>query len=256
MITVHDIEAKLAEWAPLTLAVKDDPVGLQAGERGKPVKHVMVSLDVTLAVIAEAAAMGADLLVSHHGIVKSYELRPTDGTDAGAVLLAVCRAGLASVAMHTNLDAAPGGINDVMAAMIGLTDVSVYDKKEGIGRIGILAEPTGAKTFAERCKTVFKTGVVRYHDAGKPVKTVALCSGGGGSLFEDAIIAGCDTFVTGDVGHAKFLTAQNQGINLLDCGHFATENIIVPVVAEYLQKAFPDLTVTLSGETAEPFRCL
>ncbi|MDR1693439.1 MAG: Nif3-like dinuclear metal center hexameric protein [Oscillospiraceae bacterium] len=256
MITVHDILKKLEEWAPLNLAVKDDPVGLQAGERFKSVRKVVISLDITKAVIAEAVAGGADLIVTHHNIVRTYELRPTDETDAGGVLLALCRSGLASVAMHTNLDAAPGGINDVMASLIGLNDVSVYDQKEGIGRIGTLPDPTDTQTFAKHCKEVFRSGVVRYHDAQKPVSRVAICSGGGGSLFFDGIKAGCDTFVTGDVGHHYFLTAANQGVNLLDCGHFATENIIVPVIADFLQKAFPELTVILSGEESEPFRCL
>lgn len=254
MITVHDIEAKLAEWAPLSLAEANDPVGLQAGERRKPVTHVMVSLDVTLAVIEEAIAQKADVIVSHHDIVWPNRLRPTDDTDAGAVLLALCRSGMASIAMHTNLDAAPGGINDVLARMIGLTNVQIFDEK--IGRIGTLPEPVSAREYAARCKKVFGSGVVRFLDAGKPVKTVAVCSGGGGKLLEDGIKAGCDTYVTGDVAHHYFLTAQNRGVNLLDCGHFATENIIVPVVAEYLQKTFPELKVTLSGEDAEPFQCL
>lgn len=254
MITVHDIERALFDLAPLSLAMKDDKVGLQAGERHKPVRRVLVSLDVTQKVIHEAVfSVRAGLIVSHHGI---GGFRPTDDTDAGAVLLTLCQIGVASIAMHTNLDAAQGGVNDVLAKLTGLTDVRIFDEKDGIGRIGKLPKPMAARDFAARCKEAVKTGVVRYHDEGRPVQTVALCSGSGGSLLEDAIRSGCDTFLTGEVRHNHFLTARNQGVNLIECGHFATENVIVPVVADYLRKTFPELIVSLSGETAEPYQCL
>ncbi|MDR0326339.1 MAG: Nif3-like dinuclear metal center hexameric protein [Oscillospiraceae bacterium] len=256
MITVNDIEKALFGWAPLSLATKGDKVGLQTGERSKSVRRVLVSLDVTQAVIREAVFTArADLIVSHHGILRD-ETRPTDDTDAGLVLLTLCQTGVASIAMHTNLDAAKGGVNDVLAERIGLVDVRVFNQEYDIGHIGRLPAPMSVQDFAAQCKAAVKTGVVRYYDAGKTVQTVALCSGGGGFLLEDAIKAGCDTFVTGDVKHSQFLTAQNQGVNLLCCGHFATENVVVPVVAAFLQKRFPDLEVLLSGETSEPFQCL
>jgi dinuclear metal center YbgI/SA1388 family protein len=236
--------------------MKDDKVGLQAGERHKPVRRVLVSLDVTQAVINEAVFTArADLIVSHHPMLYGID-RLTDDTDGGAVLLALCQTGLAAIAMHTNLDAAEGGVNTVLAERLGLTDVRVFDEKYGIGRIGKLPRPTDVKTYALQCKSALGCAVVRYHDANRPVKTVALASGGGGLTLEDGIKTGCDTFVTGDVKHHEFLMAQNQDINLLGCGHFATENIIVPAVAEYLRKKFPKLTVTTSRETSEPYQCL
>lgn len=255
MITVNDIERALFDWAPLSFAVKDDPVGLQVGERSKPVRHVLVSLDVTQAVLNEAVFSHADVIVSHHRIWRDG-IQPTDDSDAGALLYNICLSGLASIAMHTNLDAAEGGVNDVLANVLGLTDVRVFDKKDGIGRLGLLDPTMSVRAFALHCKSAVNTCVVRYFDAGKPVHNVALCSGGGDSLLDDAINAGCDTFVTADVKHHKFLVAQNQGVNLLDCGHFATENVIVPVIADYLMKTFPDLKVTMSRETKEPFECL
>ena len=254
MITVNDIEKALFEWAPLSLAMKDDTVGLQAGERHKPVRRVLVSLDVTQAVIHEAVFKArADLIVSHHGVRSS---RPTDDTDAGLVLLHLCQTGVASIAMHTNLDAARGGVNDVLATLIGLEDVAVFDELYGIGRLGWLLRPMTVQNFASHCKKAVKTCVARYHDAGRPVQTVAVGAGGGGAVLEDAIRAGCDTYFTGDVKHHDFLTAQNRGVNLVECGHFATENVIVPVLADYLQKSFPELEITCSSAAAEPYRCL
>jgi dinuclear metal center YbgI/SA1388 family protein len=253
MITVNDIEKALFELAPKDLAMDKDYVGLQAGERNKPVKHVLLSLDVTQKVISEAVLINADLIVSHHGL---WDVRPTDDTDAGAAMLALCRSGAASVAMHTNIDAAQGGINDILTGKLGLTDVSVFDKKYGIGRIGRLPGGMIVRKFAEVCKNELKTCVVRFHDAGKPVQIVAVSCGGGSMLLEDAIAAGCDTFFTGDMKYHDFLIAQNRGINLVECGHFATENVIIPAMAEFLQRRFRDITITQSRESKEPYQCL
>ena len=255
MTSVNDIERALFEWAPLSFAMKDDKVGLQAGERHKTVRRVLVSLDVTQAVISEAVFSRADLIVSHHGILFG-EFRPTDDTGAGGILLTLCQTGLASIAMHTNLDAAKGGINDALARLLGVTGIRVFDEKYGIGRIGRIAAPLPVHDYAAQCKAALKTGVVRFHDAGRPVETVALGPGASGFILEDAILAGCDTFVAGDIKHHEFLIAQNSGINLLDCGHFATEKIIVPVLADYLREKFPNLSVEISKASKEPYQCL
>ncbi|MCL2003803.1 MAG: Nif3-like dinuclear metal center hexameric protein [Oscillospiraceae bacterium] len=256
-ITINDIERAMFEWAPASLAMRDDRNGLAAGDRRGRVSHVLAALDVTLNTIAEAKALGADVIVAHHPIVWGDKAPwPSSDTDAGSILLALCGVGVAAVTMHTNLDAARGGINDVLARLIGLEDVRIFDEKDGIGRMGRLPKPMSAKDYAVQCKAAVGTGVVRYYDAGRPIEAVALCSGGGAAVFPDAIKAGCDAFVTGDVKHSDFLIAQNQGVTLFSCGHFATENIITPVVADYLRAQFPGLKVTLSRETAEPFVCL
>jgi dinuclear metal center YbgI/SA1388 family protein len=257
MFTVNDIEKALFEWAPASLAMKGDNNGLIAGDRRKPVTHALVSLDLSLRTIAEAVRTGADVIAAHHPVVWGDKLPfPTGDTDAGNILLTVCASGLAAISMHTNLDAAQGGINDVLAGLIGLENVTVFDEKDGIGRIGRLPRPMTAQDFAAQCKAALKTGVVRFADAGKPIQTAAICSGGGSFMLEDAIRAGCDAFLTGEAKHSTFITAQNQGVSLLECGHFATENVIVSHVAEYLRGKFPGLNVSVSNETAEPYQCL
>jgi dinuclear metal center YbgI/SA1388 family protein len=257
MFTVNDIEKALFELAPGNLAMKKDKNGLIAGNRGKSAAHVLVSLDVSQSTISEASEIGADVIAAHHPIVWGEASPwPNSDTDAGNILLSLCAGGLAAITMHTNLDAAQGGINDVLARMLGLEDVTVFDEKDGIGRMGQLSRPVAVRDFAARCKAALKTGVVRYHDAEKLVRTVAICSGGGAFMFEDAIRAGCDAFLTGEAKHSTYITAQNQGVSLLECGHFATENVIVPHVAEYLTGKFPGLKVTQSRSATEPYQCL
>jgi dinuclear metal center YbgI/SA1388 family protein len=256
-LTVNDIEQALFDWAPKDLAMKGDTNGLAAGNRHKAVTHVLTALDISQKTIAEAAALGAELIVAHHPIVWGEGAPwPNSDTDAGNILFSLCGAGLAAITMHTNLDAAQGGINDILAEKIGLTDVFIFDKTDGIGRMGKLPEPYLLHDFAAQCKKALKTCSVYFYAAGRPVENVALCSGGGGFLLEEAVKAGCDTFLSGEIKHSQFLTAQNQSVNVIECGHFATENIIVPAVAEYLAEKFPDLTVTQSTSKTGPYQCL
>jgi dinuclear metal center YbgI/SA1388 family protein len=259
MTTVNDIEKALFDWAPLSLAMKDDKNGLQAGERYKPVRRVLLSLDVTQDTIDEAVTTRADLIVSHHPVLFGID-RPTDDTDAGSILLKLCRTGIASIAMHTNLDATAGGVNDKLAALAGLKLVRVFGVQpsisDGLGRLGQLPEPVPIKTFAELCQKVLNAACVRFYDAGKPVSLVAVCGGSGGSVLECAIRAGCDTLLTGELKHSLRLTSRNQGINVVECGHFATENIIMSNIAEYLANRFPEVEMLLSENSKEPYQCL
>jgi dinuclear metal center YbgI/SA1388 family protein len=257
MITVNDIENALFEWAPKDLAIKGDFNGLVAGNRHTQVTHVLAALDVSQNTISEAAEIGAELIAAHHPIVWGEGAPwPNSDTDAGNILLTLCGAGIAAITMHTNLDSAQGGINDVLARLLGLENVGVFDKKEGIGRMGLLPKPMTVKEFSAHCKAVLKTCTVRFHDAGSHVQKIALCSGSGAFVFEDAVKAGCDAFVTGEAKHSVFLTAQNLGASLLECGHFATENVIVPTLGEFIKKRFPEIKVTLSRGTEEPYQCL
>ena len=107
-----------------------------------------------------------------------------------------------------------------------------------------------------KCKQVLNSGVVRFSDSGKPVSRVAVCGGSGGDFFEQAIANGCDTFVTADVKHHLFVRAKHLGINLFDCGHFATENIIIPVIQQQLEQDFPNLQTIRTQNNKEPFQCL
>ena len=257
MITVNDIEKALFEWAPPSLGMKGDNNGLVAGDRHKPVTHALVALDLSQRTIAEAVEIGAEVIIAHHPVVWGDKLPfPNSDTDAGNILLSICRAGLAAIAMHTNLDAAQGGVNDVLARLIGLTEVKIFDEKDGIGRIGRLPQPMTAQAFAAQCKAALKTGSVRFFDAGKPIQNVALCSGGGSFLLEDATRFGCDAFLTGEAKHSTFLTAQNQNVSLFECGHFATESVVVPEIAKFISVKLPSLTVTVSSSVTEPYQCL
>ncbi|MBQ6116753.1 MAG: Nif3-like dinuclear metal center hexameric protein [Oscillospiraceae bacterium] len=247
MSTVREIEQMLFAWAPRELAMGYDNVGLLVGDPNAPVERILVSLDITEAVAEEAKEIGAQLIVSHHPVMNCtwhpvQTLRADDRQ--GRILTGLVRSGIAAVCMHTNLDAAEGGVNDVLALRLGLEEIEPLSE-EKIGRIGTLkceiplVEFTGFVLKSLRCNGL------RYTDRGKPVRRVAVGGGSCGDLIGQAIARGCDTFVTSDLKYHDFLDATE--INLIDAGHFPTEDVICPVLAERLSAAFPAVQVQLSA---------
>lgn len=246
MIAVRDVEKKLFDWAPLELAVSWDNVGHLVGEPEAEVKKVLVALDITETVVQEAIDCDADLIVAHHPVMncKWHEVQRIRSDDAqGRILINMIRNGISAICMHTNLDAAEGGVNDVLAEKLGLTGIELLNE-EKIGRVGTLKCELPLVEFTRFVVESLGCNGLRYIDAGKPVHRVAVGGGACSGYIGQAIALGCDTFVTSDLKYNDFL--DTKGINLIDAGHFPTENVVCPVVVEYLQKAFPELTVVYS----------
>jgi dinuclear metal center YbgI/SA1388 family protein len=254
MTTIRDIYEFLDNWAPFSIQESYDRAGFTVGRGGAAVKTVIVSLDVTLAVIEEAAAEKADLIVSHHPLFFPPK-EINDGSAAGEKLLKLAENGIGLIAAHTNMDAAEGGVNDVLAKLIGISEPELlytagyFDdgRPYCIGRYGQIGAETPFEEYLQTVKSNLNANGLRYYNAGKPVKNVAVVGGSGGDLMEKAAAVGCDTFVTGDVKYNVFLDAAERGINLIDAGHYCTENPIVPVIAEKIRKNFSDVTVRAAG---------
>ncbi len=253
MPTVGEVFAFLNEKAPVARKMDFDNVGLLVGRRDRAVKRALVSLDITDQVIEEAAALGAELIVSHHPIFFSLKT-VTDGDMDGSRVLALAEGGIAAICMHTNLDAAQGGVNDALMAALGGHAEAVLEPDTGIGRIGTLQAETPFADFLRLVKEALRSNGLRYHDGGRPVKRLAVCGGSGGGDVGLAAEAGCDTLVTADVKYHQFLEAKHLGLNLIDADHFCTENVVVPVLHRWLKEAFPDADVRISavhGQTAQ-----
>ena len=255
MATVNDIYKLLASCAPVEKKLEFDNVGILVGRSDHPVDRVLVALDITDEVIREAVGKNADLIVSHHPLF--FELKSvTNATWTGERVLTLAENRIAAICMHTNLDAARGGVNDALLSTLGCTYVGELDPVTEIGRIGVRETPTDLISFMSEIKTTLRCAGLRYHDAGRPVYKVAVCGGSGGSDIALAHAAGCDTYVTADIKYDPFLEARNFGINLIDADHFCTENVVVPVLQTWIQEAFPSVEVILSevhGQTARFF---
>ena len=144
------------------------------------------------------------------------------------------------------MTAADGGVNDALAAALGLGDARPYEP-EHICRLGALPEAMPLDMFLRRTKERLGCAGLRYVDGGRPVCLVAVGGGSCGSMLEETAETGCDTFVTADVKHDQFLRAKELGLNLIDAGHFNTENVVIPVLRDWLAGEFPDLELRIAA---------
>ena len=252
MATVNDILKYVETLAPRSMKMDWDNVGLNCGHRDKEVKKILVALDPFAHVCQEAKEFGADLLVTHHVLI----FRPgfvTDATAQGRNTLFLIENGIAHINAHTNLDLAPGGVNDQLAARLGMENPRVLNpmgvdekgREWGLLRCGSVKEQSLTE-FLDHVKAALGCEGLRYVDAGKPVHKIA--SGGGSCCGEmmEAAEAGCDTFVTADAKYNDFWDAYDLGLNLIDAGHFYTENPVTAYLAEKIAAAFPEITVKIS----------
>ena len=245
---VHDILDYLQTLAPAYMKYDWDNVGLLCGSRGQEVSKILVALDPFMDVCREAADMGADLIVTHHPLIFKPCKHVTDEDPVGNSILFLASHGISAVNVHTNLDCAPGGVNDVLAEILGLSDISIIDpigENYGLLRKGAVPQQK-LEAFMTTVKQKLGTPVLRYADGGKPVCHVAVGGGSCGDEYEAALRAGCDTLVTADVKYNQFWDAKELGLNLIDAGHFYTENPVCAVLARKLQAQFPEVSVCLS----------
>ena len=270
----------LERFAPLAWQEEYDNSGLQVGlfdEAGMPlgreaeIKGVLVCLDITEAVIDEAAARGCNLVVSHHPLI-FRPLKNVSGTTYHQRCVAkALRLGIALYAAHTNLDNALGGVSWEMAARLGLRDVRVLVPSSdcGSGVIGVLPEAVPAEDFARTLAVVFKAPHLRYCLPSKPasfsddgagnaatlIRTVALCGGSGGEYIPDALAAGADCYITGEIRDHDYFEAE--GCMLVALGHYESEQYTIDLLARYLEgivlASVPILKTTLN---TNPLRSL
>ena len=239
---VSDVRELVGGIAPFELAEEWDNVGLLFGHAQAEVTRVLVALDLTQGVLDEARALGAQLIVTHHPIMFSARKRVTDEDREGRLMLGMAEAGIAHIAAHTNLDAAPGGVNDTLMAAMGAANIV----GEGCVRAGDLPEGTTLGALAARAERRLRGPVRVYGAKDTPVHRLGCCSGAGGSEIAEAKALGADCFITGEVRHHEALDAVDGGMCVLEAGHFETENPVCEVLAQALQNAADALQYKLT----------
>jgi dinuclear metal center YbgI/SA1388 family protein len=256
----------MEELAPLDWAEAWDNVGLQVGDPGRAVSRVLVALEATDAVVAEAIQVRADLLVVHHPpIFKALKALRFD-TPVGGRLVRLITAGIGLYAAHTNLDQAPGGTNDTLAGLAGLKEFSVLHKvgeansgvPRGHGRIGRLAQATTVGAVAAQLKSAL--GLDHVAVVGDPdgaVTTVAVGAGAGGELVPHASRQGADVLITGDVKYHTAQDALDARLSMIDIGHYHSERIVVAPLAAYLRQRLSEdghsVAVVEAQAATDPF---
>ena len=245
MTTVADILKFMETLAPAHMKESWDNVGLLCGSKSTQVTKILVALDPFEGVCREAAEIGAELIVTHHPLIFQAPKAITDETSVGRSIMFLCRHGISAINAHTNLDVAPGGVNDELAAKLGLENIVSIDPEGGLLRCGEVAEQS-LPAFLAAVKANLGCDALRYADGGKPVRRVAVGGGSCAGGMMEAVSAGCDTFVTADIKYNQFWDASDLGLNLIDAGHFHTENPVVAVLAEKIAAAFPEIEVKIS----------
>lgn len=253
MPSVKDVLQAIEVVAPLSYKMDFDNVGLLAGDPSAAVTKVLLSLDVTREVVSEAARIGAELIVSHHPVLFDIKSIRADSPSSGKIY-DLLRNGISAICMHTNLDRAVGGVNDILAEAVGLTDIEPLERAGedergvyGIGRVGSLRRAMSMSEYLPVIKSALKTKGLRYYDAGRPIYRVAVGGGSCGNYLDMAVELGCDTYLTADIKYDVFLEARELGINLIDGDHFCTENVVLPILYQLISNAFPELAVCYSS---------
>lgn len=239
-MTVNDIYTYLDEKYDFSTALSYDNSGHLVGSLQNTVTGIVVCLDCTDETVTQAVEEGANLIISHHPVI----FDPLKSVTDNSIVYRLIRNDISVISVHTNLDQADGGINEVLANIIGLENIEKVSDSEGfVYRIGETDEPIDADAFAKSVSEKLALPV-KYVGKNTHIKRVAVCSGSGGSMLSEVAMLGVDAYVTADVKHDVFLDAHSIGMVLLDAGHFNTEDIIVAPLAKELSKAFPKIKVT------------
>ena len=259
-VKMSEIYAYLDSLYPFRTQEKWDNSGLlvenQSGEAGT----VLLTLDITNKAAEEASSKLADLVISHHPVIVEPRKRIAVNEPVHRLIFN----DIAAICMHTNLDIAQGGTNGVILqkfrqAFSLAGDIEPFEElgcEASLGWIAELEEEVGSYEFAGRLKEIFGCEYVRFNAGTQTVKRIAVCSGSGGSMLSLAEAKGCDALVTGDVKHDVWVTAGNGGkersICIFDCGHFHTENLVLPELRRVLEEKFPQLDVEIAGSSTDP----
>ena len=247
MPKILDILTYLEEYAPYNLSEHWDNCGLMVGDTSNEVTNILCSLDVTPNVILEAINCNCNLIISHHPLIFTSIKCVSNEDYIGKMIIMSIKNDISIICMHTNLDCANDGVNDALANALGLLDIKNLEGGEcaRLGRFGHLLNEICLDKFLDFTKNKLQSNGIKF-TGNRPVKKVAVLGGSGGKLIDLAINNDCDTYVTADCSYDTFQKAEYMNINLIDAGHFATENVICDVLKNKIEQKFNN-TVKISS---------
>lgn len=256
---VQDIYNMIDGFAPFSLQEKWDNSGLLAGDAQQEVQRVMLTLDITMPVVREAAQKHADLILAHHPVIWD----PLKAVTAENPVWHLVRQNISAICAHTNLDIAEGGLNDKVGDMLAKAlpmkknrePLEQLTEGRALGRVGDLIDTWDAEALGQKLREVFRAQNVRYYaGAGaEQIRRIAWCTGSGGDMMGFAEAAGADALITGDCKHSIWAEAQNRNFTLFDCGHFDTEVPAVQIFAKLLHEKAPEIGTVISEAGTKPF---
>jgi dinuclear metal center YbgI/SA1388 family protein len=246
-VNIGRVVAAIEARYPPSTAEEWDRVGLVVGDPDQTVRTVLLAVDCVQATVAEAEAVGAQLMVVHHPLLLRGVHSVATTTYKGSLVHRLIRAGIGLYTAHTNADVALPGVGDALAARVGLHDVRpLRSDVPHPGRVGRLDPPLPLRALAEELARRLPATAVGVRAAGDPdrlIRTLAVVGGAGDAFLADATAAGVDAYLTSDLRHHPASEhIDGGGPALLDAPHWATERPWLDVLADELRA---DLGVTV-----------
>lgn len=283
---LKEIKSFLEGMAPLAVQESWDNSGLQIGCSDKDIHKVMVCLDLTEAVLDEAEAIGADLVISHHPLIFKGLKSISGSTYQERCVRKAILSDIAVYSAHTSLDNILGGVNHRIASLLGLSSLRWLDSGEsaegcdekcggaaegkcggateekcggadavarasGSGLIGELKEPVAAAEFLHTVKTIFDVKALKHSPLSSTttIRSVALCGGAGAFLLPQAVAKGADCFISGEFHYHDYF---DPGTLLIELGHYESEQFTQDLLKESLERTFPELEIVKTSVNTNP----
>ena len=248
----------LERFAPLPLQESWDNAGLQVGLTETEVSGALLCLDVNEKIVDEAIQKGCNLVVSHHPLLFRGLKTISDLTDVQRTVMKAVQKGICVISMHTNMDNAKGGVNYKMAEKLGLHDVQFLAPKtvdgveSGSGVIGELPEAQAADDFVLAVKKAFGVECAMCNELlRRPVRKVALCGGAGDFLLDEALKAGADAFITGEMHYHQYFGYEQQ-IQICVIGHYQSEQYTAEIFRDIIEKECPGVRTCIAETCTNP----
>ena len=255
---IIEVVNALEKFAPLPLQEDYDNAGLQVGLTETEVSGALLCLDVTEQVLDEALERDCNLVVSHHPLLFRGLKQVSDANDVQRCVMKAIQKGITIVSMHTNIDNAVGGVNYKMAEKLGLSNVSLLQPKTvgeiegGSGVIGEYKEPMPAESFVRKVKDTFGVACVEANQLlHRGIRRVALCGGAGAFMLSDAVAAGADAFVTGEMHYHEFFGHEQQ-IQICVIGHYQSEQFTNEIFKSIIEERCPGVRCCLTNINTNP----
>lgn len=262
-VNIKEVIDALERFAPLPLQEDYDNAGLQVGLTEVEVSGALLCLDITEKIISEAIERKCNLIVAHHPLIFRKLAQVSDKDYVQRIVMQAIKHDITIVAMHTNLDAARGGVNYKMAEKLNLSEVRFFGKRKfvqddnrsiegGEGVIGTLPEPMSAEAFIGKLKSTFQAACVQTNELLKrDIKTVALCGGSGAFLLQNAISEKADAFITGEMHYHDFF-GQDQEIQLCAIGHYESEQYTSEILRNIIEKECKGVRCYITQRNTNP----
>jgi dinuclear metal center YbgI/SA1388 family protein len=262
-----DIANFIEGIAPLELAEDWDNVGLLIGSAKKDIRKIILCLDVTSEVVDESIRCNADMILSHHPLIFEALKKLNEDDPKGQVISKLIRHDICVYSAHTNLDAAYGGVNDRLAQVLGLEKVrnlkntryeklfEIKGREFSYGKWGFLKEPMELDGFVTLVKDRLGASSVRViGGTARKVSKIAVFSGSFDGDFSTILKEKIDVLVTGDIKHHTALDLIEAGLCVIDAGHFNTERVVLPFLANTIMDRFKDIEVIVNSVEKDPFK--